>query len=85
MGLWPAHFTVHKTIILHTKGHEFRLDMKKGSTIHTGRNCFNLFQISFSANTADAHPGVSGMSKEQKFCEKFKDTHCHVDHPAKME
>ena len=23
-----------------------------------GRNCFNLFQISFSANTADAHPGV---------------------------
>ena len=29
---------------------------------HTGRNCFNLFQISFSANTADTDPGVSGMS-----------------------
>ena len=31
--MWPAHCTVHKTIILHTKGHEFRLDMKKGLTI----------------------------------------------------
>ena len=37
------------------------------------------------ANTADAHPGVSGVSKDQKFCEKFKDTHCQVDHPAKIE
>ena len=52
---------------------------------HTGRNCFNLFQISFSANTADAHPGVSGVSKDQKFCQKFKNTHCQVDCPAKME
>ena len=57
-----------------------------GTTIqHTGRNRFNLFQISFSANTADAHPGVSGVSKDQKFCEKFKNTHCQVDHPAKIE
>ena len=31
-------------------------------TGHTGRNCFNLFQILFSANTADAHLGVSGMA-----------------------
>ena len=53
--------------------------------IHTGRNCFNLFQMSFSANTADAHPWVSGVSKDQKFCEKFKNTHCRVDHPAKIE
>ena len=52
---------------------------------HTGRNCFNPFQISSSANTADAHQGVSGVSKDQKFCEKFKNTHCQVDHPAKME
>ena len=52
---------------------------------HTGRNRFNLFQISFSANTADAHSGVSGVSKDQKFCEKFKNTHCQVDHQAKME
>ena len=37
------------------------------SSLHTGRNCFNLFQISFSANTADAHPGVSGVSKDQKY------------------
>ena len=49
-------------------------------TKHTGRNCLNLFQISFSANTADAHPGVSGVSKDQKFCEKFINTHCQVDH-----
>ena len=43
--------------------------------------CFKQwFQI-----TADAHPGVSGVSKDQKFCEKFKNTHCQVDHPAKME
>ena len=53
--------------------------------LHTGRNCFILFQISFSAITADTHPGVSGVSKDQKFCEKFKNTHCQVDHPAKME
>ena len=52
---------------------------------HTGRNCFTLFQISFSGNTADAHPEVSGVSKDQKFCEKFKNTHCQVDHPAKIE
>ena len=43
--------------------------------------CFNQwFQI-----TADAHPRVSGVSKDQKFCEKFKNTHCQVDHPAKIE
>ena len=30
--------------------------------LHTGRNRFNLFQITFSTNTADAHPGVSGVS-----------------------
>ena len=53
--------------------------------VHTGRNRFNLFQISFSGNTEDAHPGVSGVTKDQKFCEKFKNTHCQVDHPAKIE
>ena len=57
--------------------------------IHTGRNCFNLFQISFSdcssVNTADAHPGVSGVSKDHKFCEELKNTHCQVDHPPIME
>ena len=52
---------------------------------HTGRNCFNLFQILFSANTADTDPGVSGVSKDQKFYENFKNTHCQVDHPAKIE
>ena len=39
---------------------------------HTGRNCFNLFQISFSAYTAETDPGMSGVSKDQK----FKNTHC---------
>ena len=53
--------------------------------MHTGRNCFNLSQISFSANTEDAHPGVSGVSKDQKFYEKIKNTHCQVDHPGKIE
>ena len=38
-----------------------------------------------SANTTDAHPGVSGVSRDQKFCEEFKNTHCQVDHPAKIE
>ena len=33
---------------------------------HTGRNCFNLFQISFSANTTETDPGVLGVSKDQK-------------------
>ena len=55
---------------------------KSDVVFHTGRNCFNLFQISFSEITVDAHPGVS---KDQKFSEKFKNTHCQVDYPAKME
>ena len=38
-----------------------------------------------SANTADTDPGVSGVSRDQKFYEKFKNTHCQVDHPAKIE
>ena len=38
-----------------------------------------------SANTADAHPGVSGMSKAQKLYDRFKNTHCQVDNPAKIE
>ena len=59
---------------------KYRIECKQNS--HTGRNRFNLFHISFSANTADAHPGVS---KDQKFCEKFKNTHCQVDHPTKIE
>ena len=42
--------------------------------------CFKWFQI-----TADAHPGVSWVSNDQKFCEKFKNTQCQVDHPAKIE
>ena len=51
----------------------FLLTCKWGdSHSHTGRNCFNLFQISFSANTADAHPGVSGVSKDQKFVRNSK-------------
>ena len=40
--------------------------------------CFKpWFQI-----TADTHPGVS---KDHKFCEKLKNTHYQVDHPAKIE
>ena len=31
------------------------------------------------------HPGVSGVSKDQKFIQKFKNTHCQVNHPAKIE
>ena len=43
--------------------------------------CFKQwFQI-----TADAHPGVSGVSKDQKFCEKFKNTHCQEEQQAKIE
>ena len=38
-----------------------------------------------SANTADAHLGMSGVSRDQKFCDKFKNTHCQLDHPAKIE
>jgi hypothetical protein len=47
---------------------------------HCRRNGSNLFQI-----TADAHPGVSGVSKDQKLCEKFENTYCQVDHLAKNE
>ena len=40
--------------------------------------CFKQwFQI-----TADVHPGVS---KDQKFCEKYKNTRCQADHLAKIE
>ena len=55
----------------------FRLAL---AILHTGRNCFNLFQSSFSANT-----GVSGVAKDQKNCEKFKTTHCQFDHSPIME
>ena len=47
---------------------------------HCRRNVSNLFQI-----TADAHPGIPGVSKDQKFCEELKNTHYQVDHPAKIE
>ena len=58
----------------------FRLAL---AILHTGRNCFNLFQISFSANTGVS--GVSGVAKDQKNCEKFKTTHCQFDHSPIME
>ena len=70
-------------ILLHIVNHvEFGvhilLNVTVGGIAHI---CFKQwFQI-----TADAHPGVSGVSKDQKFCEKFKNTHCQVDHPAKIE
>ena len=32
-----------------------------------------------------AHPCVSGVSEDQKYCKEFKNTHCQVDHPAKIE
>ena len=48
-----------------------------GGIVHI---CFKWFQI-----TADAHPGVPWVSNDQKFCEKFKNTHCQVDHPTKIE
>ena len=51
---------------------------------HSRRNHNYLFQKWFQI-TADAHPGVSRVSKDQKFCEKYKNTHCQVDHPAKIE
>ena len=47
--------------------------------VHCRRNGSNLFQI-----TEEAHPGVSGVSKDQKFCEELKSIHCQVDHPAKL-
>ena len=78
MGNYPI--LVHK---LRSLSEYYHLPVK--DVCHTGRNCFNLFQISFSANTVDTDPGVSRVSKDQKFCEKFKNTHCQVDHPAKIE
>ena len=42
-----------------------------------GRMAKILFQI-----TADAQPGMPGVSKDQKLCEKLRVTHCH---PAKIE
>ena len=47
--------------------------------------CFRFhFQHTLQC-TVDAHPGVSGMSKDHKFCEKFRNTYFQVDHPAKIE
>ena len=43
-------------------GQKFSNHLNHLRGLHTGRNCFNLFQISFSANTTDAPPGVSGVS-----------------------
>ena len=41
--------------------------------VHSGRNCFNLFQI-----TGDAHMAV----KDQKSCVEFKNTYYQVNHQA---
>ena len=42
------------------------LEPPRQAPSHTGRNFFNLFQISFTANTADTNPEVSRVSKDQK-------------------
>ena len=54
-----------------------RINHTVGGTAHI---CFKWFQI-----TADAHPGMSWVSNDQKFCEKCKKTTCQGDHPAKIE
>ena len=38
-----------------------------------------------SAITADTDPGVSGVSRDHKSYEKFKNIHCQIDHLAKIE
>ena len=70
---WTFFFLIHKLTPIRDGARSDNLE-------HSGRNCFNLFQI-----TADADPEVSGVSNDQKFCEKFKKNHCQVDHPAQIE
>ena len=45
-------------------------------------NPIAVMGLQIRSGTADTDPGVS---KDQKFYEKFKNTHCQVDHPAKIE
>ena len=86
MGLLPLHSTTTKgpnkfwgciTNFNFVKPNTGSPQITVGGIAHI---CFKWFQI-----TADAHPGVSWVSNDQKFCEKFKNTHCQVDHPAKIE
>ena len=65
MGNYPI--LVHK---LRSLSEYYHLPVK--DVCHTGRNCFNLFQNSFSSNTADAHPGVSGCQKARNFLRNSK-------------
>ena len=40
----------------------------------------------YSLILLDAHPGDSGVSKDQKHCcGELKNTHCQVDHPPNIE
>ena len=67
-------------------GQLFRILLKKAH--HMSRTVGGIAHICFKQwfqITADAHPGVSGVSKDQKLCEKFNNTNCQVDHPAKIE
>ena len=76
-GKTPLHIAPNQNHLEYTNPTNTELH----STLGIAHICFKQwFQI-----TADAHPGVSGVSKDQKFCEKFKNTHCQVDHPAKIE
>ena len=38
--------------------------------------CHTLCKYTVGEITADAHPGVSGVSKDQIFCKEFKNVHC---------
>ena len=42
-----------------------------------GKNNLSIYKV-----TADSLPGVS---TDQKFCEELKNTHCQVDHLARIE
>ena len=85
MPIWYlAHAIKFFKHILHTYldfSHAYlaHLHFSQSKKPHEPRTCCNLFQISFSANTTDAHP------KDQIFCEKFKNTHGQVDHSDKIE
>ena len=49
---------------IHLQGENFHMQHVCIPSCHTGRNSFNLFQISCSANTTDTDSGVSGVSKD---------------------
>ena len=81
---FPTSFSIRNRFRTENEDSSFFLTPPKYA-VCTGRNRSYLFQTQWFQITADTHPGVSGVLKDQKYYEKFKNIHCQVDHSPIIE